>query len=42
MRWGFVPREAPDVRDAKPHIHARAESIDAKPTFAMPPPGASA
>jgi len=42
MRWGFVPREAPDVRDAKPHIHARAESIDAKPTFALPPPGAAA
>jgi len=33
MRWGFIPREAPDVRDTKPHIHARAESIDVKPTF---------
>jgi len=33
MRWGLIPRDAPDPRDAKPHIHARAESIDVKPTF---------
>jgi len=33
MRWGLVPRDAPDVRETKPHIHARAESIDVKPTF---------
>jgi len=33
MRWGLIPRDAADPRDAKPHIHARAESIDVKPTF---------
>src|SRR5271156_1736263 len=33
MRWGLVARDAPEVREAKPHIHARAESIDTKPTF---------
>lgn len=33
MRWGLIAHDAPDVRDAKPHIHARAESIDVKPTF---------
>ena len=33
MRWGLVPSHAADARDAKPHIHARAETIDSKPTF---------
>jgi putative SOS response-associated peptidase YedK len=33
MRWGLIPHDTPDARDAKPHIHARAESIDTKPTF---------
>ena len=33
MRWGLIPSHADDVRDAKPHIHARAETIDSKPTF---------
>jgi putative SOS response-associated peptidase YedK len=33
MRWGLVPSHAADARDAKPHIHARAETIDTKPTF---------
>jgi putative SOS response-associated peptidase YedK len=33
MRWGLVARGTPNVPEAKPHIHARAESIDAKPTF---------
>jgi putative SOS response-associated peptidase YedK len=34
MRWGFVPAEAPDqaVTGTK-FIHARAETIDEKPTF---------
>jgi putative SOS response-associated peptidase YedK len=33
MRWGLVPSHTADARDAKPHIHARAETIDSKPTF---------
>ncbi|HTT99226.1 MAG TPA: SOS response-associated peptidase [Rhizomicrobium sp.] len=33
MRWGLIPPHAGNARDAKPHIHARAETIDTKPTF---------
>jgi len=33
MRWGLVPSFARDAADAKPHIHARAETVDVKPTF---------
>jgi putative SOS response-associated peptidase YedK len=33
MRWGMVAPGAKDPATAKPHIHARAESLDAKPTF---------
>jgi putative SOS response-associated peptidase YedK len=33
MRWGLIPPGAKDPTAARPHIHARAESIDAKPTF---------
>lgn len=33
MRWGLVPPGARDPASVKPHIHARAESLDAKPTF---------
>ena len=33
MRWGLIPSHADNARDAKPHIHARAETIDTKPTF---------
>ena len=33
MRWGLVPPGARDPDSVKPHIHARAESLDAKPTF---------
>lgn len=33
MRWGLVPSFARDPAGAKPHIHARAETIDTKPTF---------
>jgi putative SOS response-associated peptidase YedK len=33
MRWGLIPPHAENARDAKPHIHARAETIDSKPTF---------
>jgi putative SOS response-associated peptidase YedK len=33
MRWGLIPSHAGNGRDAKPHIHARAETIDSKPTF---------
>ena len=33
MHWGLVPPGARDPQNAKPHIHARAESIDEKPTF---------
>jgi putative SOS response-associated peptidase YedK len=34
MRWGFVPADAPDqARFGTKFIHARAETIDSKPTF---------
>jgi putative SOS response-associated peptidase YedK len=33
MRWGLVPPGARDPAAVKPHIHARAETIDVKPTF---------
>jgi putative SOS response-associated peptidase YedK len=33
MRWGLVPPHTEDAKQAKPHIHARAETIDSKPTF---------
>ena len=33
MRWGLIPPHAEDARQARPHIHARAETIDSKPTF---------
>ena len=33
MRWGFIPAGARDP-NASPFIHARAESIDERPTFA--------
>ncbi len=33
MRWGLVPADSPDPAAAKPHIHARAETADSKPTF---------
>ena len=33
MRWGLVPPGAKDPPSAKPHIHARAETIDVKPAF---------
>src|SRR3954464_8417641 len=33
MRWGLVPPGARDP-NASPFIHARAESIDERPTFA--------
>jgi putative SOS response-associated peptidase YedK len=33
MRWGLVPASAKDPTAVKPHIHARAETIDTKPTF---------
>jgi putative SOS response-associated peptidase YedK len=34
MRWGFVPADAPDqVQYATKFIHARAETIEQKPTF---------
>ncbi len=33
MRWGLIPSHAVDAREARPHIHARAETIDSKPTF---------
>jgi putative SOS response-associated peptidase YedK len=31
MRWGLVPPAAPGA--VKPHIHARAETLEVKPTF---------
>jgi putative SOS response-associated peptidase YedK len=34
MRWGLVPPGAKDPREGTKHIHARAETIDTKPTFA--------
>jgi putative SOS response-associated peptidase YedK len=33
MRWGLVPPGAKDALAGRPHIHARAETIDSKPTF---------
>lgn len=33
MRWGLVRPGARDPMADKPHIHARAETIDTKPTF---------
>jgi len=33
MRWGLVPPGSNDPMTVKPHIHARAETIDSKPTF---------
>jgi putative SOS response-associated peptidase YedK len=33
MRWGLIPPFAEDAKQAKPHIHARAETIDSKSTF---------
>jgi len=33
MRWGLVPPGAKDPLADRPHIHARAETIDSKPTF---------
>lgn len=33
MRWGLVPPATKDPTSIKPHIHARAETIDTKPTF---------
>jgi putative SOS response-associated peptidase YedK len=34
MRWGFVPFDAPDqMQYGTKFIHARAETIDTKPTF---------
>ncbi len=34
MRWGLVPPGAKDPREGTKHIHARAETIENKPTFA--------
>ncbi len=33
MRWGLVPPGVKDPAAVKPHIHARAETIDSKPAF---------
>ena len=33
MRWGLVPATAPDANIGTKFIHARAETIDVKPTF---------
>ncbi len=33
MRWGFASRRSQDPRARPEHIHARAETIDQKPTF---------
>jgi len=33
MRWGFVPADARDPSDGTRFIHARAETIEQKPTF---------
>lgn len=33
MRWGMVAPGTADAAKAKPHIHARAETIDSKPAF---------
>src|SRR6516225_5524123 len=34
MRWGLMPPGAKDPREGTKHIHARAETIESKPTFA--------
>ena len=33
MRWGLVPPGTNDPTTVKPHIHARSETLDSKPTF---------
>jgi putative SOS response-associated peptidase YedK len=33
MRWGLIPPGTKDPLTVKPHIHARAETLDTKPTF---------
>jgi putative SOS response-associated peptidase YedK len=33
MRWGLIPPGAKDPMAGRPHIHARAETLDSKPTF---------
>jgi putative SOS response-associated peptidase YedK len=33
MRWGFVPADAPDPSSGTRFIHARAETIEQRPTF---------
>ena len=33
MRWGFVPADAPDTSAGTRFIHARAETIEQRPTF---------
>lgn len=33
MRWGLMAPGTKDPATAKPHIHARAESLEVKPTF---------
>ena len=33
MRWGFVPASAKDPLGPAKHIHARAETLDTRPTF---------
>ncbi|MDR3527679.1 MAG: SOS response-associated peptidase family protein [Rhizomicrobium sp.] len=33
MRWGLAPPGSRDPAKLKPHIHARAETIDEKPAF---------
>lgn len=33
MRWGLIPPGTKDPGAVKPHIHARAETIDVKPSF---------
>jgi|KBSSwiStaDraftv2_1062776.scaffolds.fasta_scaffold389594_2 putative SOS response-associated peptidase YedK len=33
MRWGFVPAAAKDPLGPAKHIHARAETLDTRPTF---------
>jgi putative SOS response-associated peptidase YedK len=33
MRWGLIPPWETDPRTGSKHIHARAETIDTKPTF---------
>jgi putative SOS response-associated peptidase YedK len=33
MRWGLLPQAVRDPAAVKPHIHARAETLDRKPAF---------